>query len=419
MEKQFWFFIDPYVHLVVKNKTVLLYNSYTGKFLEYKNKPSILKIARRLILPKNLNIIRLNESDLANPEIRLFVEEVRSLFMGDTIDVSLSDGKPVLLKEFSKVQRDIDILKSEDERSPGENLMEYLSEVSLYINNQCTRRCDFCNTAYKQFLCCTTQGKRSNELKVAQIQSLLEELKHSLPITFNILGGNIFTHSHFEDICNLLNSMQVSSNYHVNYLNIPGNQHLYKFLGGNYSKIKIHVAFPLDHKKFNSTLASMNSYQVDISLVFCIRSAWDFENARKLLSSLEIPDYEFTVLYDGENLDFFKDNVFIHRSDIEENHPSMEDIYSRGILNSHQFGRITILSSGRVYSNVNFPALGVLGYDSIYEILYRELDRKRNWFRIRSNISPCKGCVFNRLCPPITNYSYAIRRNDLCNIWED
>jgi hypothetical protein len=45
-KKSYWFYIDPYVHISVKNTIALLYNTLSGKILEVKNTPSVIKIIR-------------------------------------------------------------------------------------------------------------------------------------------------------------------------------------------------------------------------------------------------------------------------------------------------------------------------------------------------------------------------------------
>ncbi len=33
----------------------------------------------------------------------------------------------------------------------------------------------------------------------------------------------------------------------------------------------------------------------------------------------------------------------------------------------------------------------------------------------RQDVEPCKDCVFNSLCPPISNYEHVMGKHDLCS----
>ena len=46
----------------------------------------------------------------------------------------------------------------------------------------------------------------------------------------------------------------------------------------------------------------------------------------------------------------------------------------------------------------------------------KEIHESKNWFRTRSKVKPCKSCIYNALCPPISNYEYYLKEYNLCNI---
>ena len=55
----------------------------------------------------------------------------------------------------------------------------------------------------------------------------------------------------------------------------------------------------------------------------------------------------------------------------------------------------------------------------IHEVLLKELHNGKGWFKVRKHLTPCKGCIYNQICPPISNYEYALSRNNLCGIHLD
>ena len=131
----------------------------------------------------------------------------------------------------------------------------------------------------------------------------------------------------------------------------------------------------------------------------------------------KIENSSFSPFFNGDNLKFFKENVFLDKADVFDNKPELKDIYANQIINKQQFGRLTILNNESMYANVNEKKLGILGKDSIYDVIYSEIKSVTNWRKVRKNIEPCKNCIYECLCPPVSNYEFVIGKNNLCNIW--
>ncbi len=56
---------------------------------------------------------------------------------------------------------------------------------------------------------------------------------------------------------------------------------------------------------------------------------------------------------------------------------------------------------------------------TIHGRTYKEMYRGKSWRRIRKKVEPCKKCTFEALCPPLSNYEYALGANNLCHIREE
>jgi len=55
--------------------------------------------------------------------------------------------------------------------------------------------------------------------------------------------------------------------------------------------------------------------------------------------------------------------------------------------------------------------------DVLLDIIYQMLKNKTgDWFLIRSQVEPCKKCIYNFLCPPVSNYEFVMNSNNLCNV---
>ena len=418
MEKKYWFYIDTYVHLFLKNDSLLLYNSYTGKILEYKGNADIIKLAKRLLAPRNLQVIPLAASDLDQPAIGGFVSDIRENFMGDLLDVAYSNGKPILMTPLVKNQMDVKFLKGEKDRSVGEDIMSYLTEISLYINENCNQGCSICRKAYKQFLCCTSKENGKSELKMDHINRLFSEIKHSSLSRVNILGGDFLAYNDLNGLISILKALDCEKNYYLHYLNLLVHKNKLKYIADGDSLLTIIVNFPLTEEKLHEALIAAHRSNVQERVMFIIHGASDFESSESIAMKYGIENVSYIPFFDGNNLPFFEENLFITREELESDKVSSKEIYARGFVNPVNFGRLLVFPGGQVYANVNDPVLGNIGKDSIYNLLSKELLGGKSWRKIRRNVKPCKSCLFSNLCPPISNYNIVTKRYNFCKVWK-
>lgn len=414
--KQWWLSIETYVHISLKKgAALLLYNSLSGEALEYPGDGKVSALVKRLKSPKNLRVISLTGKELKDPVVKQFVEDLRKHFMGDLIDKSYSEAKPIQMIPITKVHRDVNLLKSQKTRSVGEGLLENLNQMSLYINNECGQNCPVCPQAYRQFHCCTIKMNGKSELDIAKIENMFGEISSQPPASLNILGGNIFTYPEFIKLTTMVNSFpQVF--YYCNYFNMHRAPAYLNHINPASSSLKILVPLPIDEDALKKTLEIVGNSNLDSTFVFIVQSVGEFEQASAAIDSLGLDNCDFQPFFNGKNLDFFREGVFASKEEILGAKPGMNDIYANSLINGLNFGGLTVLSNGHVYANVNASRLGILGKDSIYDILYKEMYHGKSWRRIRKNLEPCKRCTFEALCPPVSNYTYAIGRNNLCHM---
>lgn len=373
MEKKYWFYIDTYVHLFLKKDSLLLYNSYTGKILEYKGNAEIIKLAKRLLAPRNLQVILLAESDLDQPAIGGFVSDIRENFMGDLLDVAYSNGKPILMPPLVKNQMDVKLLKGEKDLSVGEDIISYLTEISLYINENCNQGCSICRKSYKQFLCCTSRENWKNELKMGHITGLFSEIKHSSLSRVNILGGDFLAYNDLNGLISILRTLDCEKNYYLHYLNLLVHKNKLKHIADGDSLLTIIVNFPLNEEKLHEALIAVHRSKVQERVMFIIHDTSDFESSESIAMKYGIENASYIPFFNGNNLPFFEENLFITREELESDQVSSKEIYARGFVNPLNFGRLLVFPGGKVYANVNDPVLGNLERDSIYNLLSKAL----------------------------------------------
>ncbi len=416
MKKFYWLYMEPYVHISVKGGNALVYNALNGKLMEYDN-PIILHLVKKLKSKKNLLVVRLSGKELADPDISGFVKEVRENYSGDLIDTSYSKGKPILMMPQVKIQKDVEEPKAVGESAVGEGIMDYLAEITLYINNRCRQNCSFCKHGYKQFLVCT-KGSSSHlqELEIEKVEQFIKEAEGSAIFRFNISGGNIFTYPKFSELVQILNRLPKVKTYQVHYLNLIDRENELKALKNDLAYVNIFVDFPVSEQDLEKVVGMCAEPGLNCEFNFVIQKEAEVDSAQEISSRLKITNVAFKPFYNHENFDFFKTHVFINREELLQAKPTLKDIFSRTRVNPLQFGKITVLSNKDVHANVNAKKIGVLGRDSLYDVVFNEMFDGKTWIKPRPKVSPCRSCNYSLLCPPLTNYEYVLKRNNLCNI---
>lgn len=422
MEKEYWFYVDSFIHMSVKNNDILLYNSYNGKILEYRDKPRITALLSRLKSKHNLWVTGISISELEYPEIANFVKDIKSSFMGDVLDSSFSDGKPVQMPPYVKIQKDIKYLKKISSLTVGERIIDYLSEISIYVNEACSIGCHYCKQAYRQFPCCHSNAYRKTgrrDLEFQALEELFKEISGTPLENINILGGNLLDYPALGKLTGRINRLAVSHTYYFHYLNIAGREGLEEWISTcdpDKSQFTVLASFPLDKEKFRQVYERVKKFTIDCRFLFIIEGVEDFDKLEALQSEHSDINPIIRLFFNGGNHGLFEECAFINRQTIENRKPSLKDIYINQSINRFFFGKITVFPDGGVYADVNRPAIGRLGKDSIYEILFKEMGSRNSWRRVRKNAVQCRSCNFADLCPPLSNYNTALRRNNLCTI---
>lgn len=419
--KDYWFYLEPFVHVSKKKNKILIYNTLNGKALEYIGEPEIEGIINNLLSKKNLLVIKLTGKYIkANPIISKFLNRIINNHMGDLLDASLSYVKPIQFKPMLNVQRDVKRLKKESTHSVGKDIMNYFDELSLYLNSNSGIDKPVFYDGFKQFLFCINKKNKDEELKFDDISELLNEAGGSTLSLINILGGNIFKYSRFNDLVSLLNInyRKLKKVFHIHYSQFEGQANKIKLFSLNtFSQFKVLVDSPIDKDKLEKNLKRINKIKAISTFEFVVANEEDYQHAEEFIIKHKI-EHSFQPYFTGSNLSFFKKYVFLKKKMVFESKPTIEEILTRMAVNPVNFGKITVLPDGNVYANINASKVGKLGRDSLYKMIYNEINKGMSWRRLRRTAHPCKHCAFELICPPLSNYEYAIGKNNLCNIWK-
>jgi pseudo-rSAM protein len=377
----YWFTIEPYVFVDIKSKHVLLYNTLDGVTIESTNE-KIVELLQETLQEENCGVALLTHERYRQEEICCFVDELREKFMGDVINVSLSDGKPVQILPFYNYSKEQELYKKNN-FSSYKNILEKLFEISLYID-------------------ATTN--------ITKLIHFLITLPKNL--TFNIVG-NMEEVPNYSELFSYLDHCSSPKNLLCSYKNIIPLQPIFAH---NFS-YQISVSFPINVERWNHAMKVLLSQALPVEFVFEVSSEEDVQLSEQLIEQHQIDKYRLKPNYTGNNIRFFENEVFLSKEDILSTPMTMKDFFARQAMNLYDFGKITILPNGDVYANLNHPSLGNIYVNNIHEILHKEVEEGKSWFRVR-NHPPCTDCVYQWICPSPSNYEIAIGRSNLCHVKE-
>lgn len=390
--------IEPYVDIVVGNKSVLLYNPLSGDRCVSSEQTIVSLFARD---NSNLYSFDVSAQIVNDKKFIEFVHDISRKGIGKVLQSKVV--APVQLNPAHNLQFVSVTNKSSKLQISHLNIVD----VALYLNGA-TQKQTYAD-AYKQFLCCK---KGNGHIELNDIVSFLEPLRDNNSIVrLHLLGGNIFEYPQIETLLHFLedNFPKAVLYIHCNFTDLTEDcvltsEHKHKF---------IVTIYPDDDKERLSMYTSL-----ECEFQFVVESENDLENVEQHVSNYHIGKYSIVPYYNGLNMKFFEENVFTTADDILQQPVSMNEIQKSKAINTSNFGRIIIDLDGKVYDNINFPPIGQCN-DSVVQVAEKEISEKLRWFSIRNNIEPCKHCLYRYLCSPMGNLEYFMNKNNLCHAYQD
>jgi pseudo-rSAM protein len=387
------------------NGQALLYNTGNGGFIETGSK-EIVSLLQSLHEKQNLGAIYFKGEKLAVAPYRDFVAEFCEKNMGGLVEAA--QEKPIQLMPVLNLQRDVEKLQKDRDRFVGENVLHYLLELNVYINSTCTAQCSLCTTCFRQSLCCTAAGNEHHHLSKPALQNILTQIHYAPVGKLNILGGNIFEYAYYKELETLLQPFKEHTHLWAHYVNAGDAKNL---LPG--FKYDIPVTFPVEEKKFADCFNRLKNEQSNYH--FFITGEDDYKQMEQLLARHPVANYTLHPVYTNANRLFFEEQVYLTKDDIFSKPLSFREIFAHQKLNTNFFGSLTVMANGKVYANVNSPALGAVETDTILDLINKEMNDNTAWRKIRDD-APCNTCLYHYLCPSPSNYEKIIGRPNLCSI---
>ncbi len=401
-----YFVIDPTVFVEIKNGKMLLYNSYNGEKLLVNDQQIVNLFINGL---NKMNIFPIENEVLETDKIRDFIIEIEKNDFG----YLLSNNKtlPIQFAPLINIQteNDQEIITKDNSFNP---LID-IREISIHLNGGPDNK-QFSNLS-KQINCIHSELITDN-LNFNQLSKfLLPIINVKSLFKINLLGGNVLTYPYLEEVKVLLLSIHQSTQicvYLLPHIVINNAVNIKEIL--DFQNLKfIFYLNPHLYKEFAEILpkylpSSLMEYNLIIESEDDLTFFDSIEN--NLIKSNLIP------LFNGLNFDFFEKNVFTDFDDIKAISISQNEVYQNKNINSYNFGKLVVLHNGDIYANLNKKMLGNIESSYAPEIILNEYKIGESWFLTRLKVSPCKNCIYNFLCPPVSNYELLMNKFNLCHI---
>jgi len=407
---EFFLTVFPFVYISKNENDTLFYNTISGENIQFKNNILVAEIAERLEQQDYACVVNKDEFEKLNQVdfLTLLVEKNLGYYI---------DRKHFQLLPAATRCVEINNQDFTAHFRNNEYIMENLREVTFYINSDAddhTVNRFRKEKSHKQFLSPKYESP-IGELLLSKIEKIVGEIGIN-KLSINILGGNIFKYSQIEFLIKFLNETTYNISYYFHYYDWikEYSQQIISSINEYDTKI-ILIDFPFNETQFEQWEDLFA--QKNVWMEFLVETDEQIEEAEIIINKFKLNNYIFKPYYNGNNYEFFKENVFVSEEDILSVKESLFELIAKKISNPSFFGKLTFGVHGNVYSNPNLPPISHIDNLNLKHLIYELLtDDNSIWLSSRIKADPCKKCIYNLLCPPISNYEIIFGQNNLCHL---
>ena len=409
--EKYWLYLESYTFIFKGDHKTVLYNTLNSAYIECPSNDLIMYAIDSLFNSENY-CIKISSEEYNDPEFYNFINIIRESFSGDCIPCNETANKPFIFKPILRLNDNFHKLESEDRIIEGHNILYYLNELSLYITDLCTLQCHHCADYNKQVLFCR-KGNASADFPFKELDKILLHLSTSNIAKINFLGGNIFQYKYMQELINTIGEYRFKSHFftHIEHINKHSVEIIKKILAkkGSFTILIPTITTDISLKKY------IDNENIEYTLM--VDSEESLSKAINIVTTNPLAKINIRPFFNGSNMAFFKENVFMDLNDLLSSPISKKSIFRHQVLNENFFGKMIIMPNGETYSNINHNSLGNAFDDilSINKLVYKEMRHGKAWFKVRDEI-PCKNCCNKSLCPSPSNYEIVTNRVNLCNI---
>jgi pseudo-rSAM protein len=409
-EPYFWLAIEPYVFIFKGKEEYILYNTFSHKSLTVSiQNIEVIDLLDTLLNIDNMYTTHIIQERLLKLEIFNFIFKLRKGFFGDIYPTSLIEQKPISIPPVLSVKNSIENITKDEELDKKETYLNFLHELTIYLNGECDKQCKYCNAYHKQFLFCT---QTNTYFSKEEIDLLLLNIGETNISKINLVGGNILKYNNLHYLLSQIKLYNIG--LYIYYKNVDFN--IIKEIS-LYDNLFIYLLISITEID-NNELYELISQFVQINNLcfnFIITSEKDKNMIDTLVEHFSMQSYNILPFYDGNNIDFFKQMVFLSKEEILKTSLKIEDIFIRQSLNIYDYGKFIVNSDKNIYANLNFPSIGTTTIKMI-DLVKKEVIQSSPWFRTRNTLDICKDCAYCFLCPSPSNYEMVIGKPNLCHV---
>lgn len=411
--KNIWFYLEPYVFISEDRDRYLFYNTWMKKGMDFYRNHAIDRIVNHLQQTDNMYSVLIHADELDDSRLYEFVQSMQAEGYGDLLEGDLP--KPVIMPPLLNLQKSVERMKK-NELPIGENILSNLQDVTIYLNGSCRHDCRDCALMFTQWSCCTKTG---NSLDFHLLKDFLQSIVYTRA-SINLTGGNPFEYPELYELLEILGRNASMQTFIVNYRNIPDNlDALYVFTNDSF-QLKILVCDSYQAESLVAMAVKLKQGNIRQLWEIGITSVAEYESAEQLSEQLAEHDIRVVIkpYFNGKNLAFFEEYIFVRQEDLLAVELDRQDVFALQELNTHDFGKITVLSDGQIYANVNREPIGNIR-EPVADMLCRELESGTSWRCTRYGVELCNQCRFRLICPSPSNYEFALGRPNLCHVETD
>lgn len=385
-------YLEPYVYININEKEGLILNTF-NHLLYTTSDAQVLAVLRELIASDRGHLIEYDS--LLTNELRQFIDWLRKSYSGDFLPLSDNQCLPFQL------------LPSIENFSFTEIKENKICDILFYLNSSCSLNCQSCNLYHKQTPFCKNDNREI--LSPQQIQSFLQEVgKHRIN-RISLVGGDIFNES-LKEYTSLFENIKCEKHIYIHIDRISATT--IDLL--NQCRFKLVILIPAEYC-LNTFIKKSKMFTL-LKYKYIIKKIITDEVSLKSYYS-KFPNINYMPIY-HQNMSFFEKYVFMDKEDISCKKVNMQELFNNYNFNSFFMGKIIVNSDAKVYVSFEKKPIGNIKNQETVRTLLKDLYEKQSLWRLtRKDVKPCNACIFNTICPPLSNYELAIKRNNLCKYW--
>lgn len=389
------------IHINASITQALILNTETNDSV-ITNNLTFIRLYSKISYPTIYYMLDIGIEDIDSDEdFASLLRYLEDNFYGELFDM---ENRPIQFSPQVKINNNdpiniSSISKADDKENAlnviGTDILGNILEISIYYNTLTLPNCY--KDAYLQYL---YPIQNVESIRFDNFDKLLFADYPNLSKVNFILGDFLIENIDYlqKNIQDLINRNIEVNLYVVDYVydDIPD---LFLMLFAN---IYVWYDSVCRFKKSTKRMASQKNY----FLVYSTETLQELET----LSNID----EIYPLY-YNNIDFVEDYLSFRKEELLSIGISGRNILMNQYVNSNFFGELSIYPNGNVFSCKNGESLGNIYRDLVKDMLMKEFCQTRYWFMTRNNLSICRDCIFNTICPPITSNELYMNKWNFCS----